>query len=252
MSRPFEELTWTEVAELDRARTVAILPIGAVEAHGPHLPLATDVVIAEAMARAAAGRLREAGHPALVLPALHYTSAGFASGFPGTISVSPSTVTALVADIAASLESQGFRTLALANAHLDPTHIASLNAARAAASHEGFALLHPDVTRRPWALRLTEEFRSGACHAGRYEGSIVMAARPDLVRRERARELPANPASLSVAIRDGIDSFEGAGGPQAYFGAPAEATADEGVETIATLGAILFDAVVEHLSGAPT
>lgn len=249
MTRPFEELTWPDVADLDRGRTVPILPVGAVEAHGPHLPLGTDVVIAGAMAEAGAARLRDAGYPALVLPPLHYTTAGFAAGFVGTISVSPSTVTALIGDIARSLESHGFRTLVLANAHLDPAHIASLYAAQEAAGADlgdGFALLFPDVTRKPWALRLTDEFKSGACHAGRYEGSVVLAARPDLVRQERAAELAPNPTSLATAIRDGLQSFEEAGGKEAYFGAPAEATATEGEGTIATLGAILCDAVTLH------
>ncbi len=249
MNRPFEEQTWPDVADLDRGQTVLILPVGAVEAHGPHLPLCTDVVIAGAMAEAGAARLREAGRSAIVLPPLHYTSAGFAAGFPGTISVSPSTVTALITDIARSVESQGFRILVLANAHLDPAHIASLYAAHQAVGAElggDFALLFPDVTRKPWALRLTDEFKSGACHAGRYEGSVVLAARPDLVHQARAAGLAPNPVSLATAIRDGLHSFEEAGGSEAYFGAPAEATAAEGASTITTLGAILFDAVTLH------
>ena len=84
---------------------------------------------------------------------------------------------------------------------------------------------------------------SGACHAGCFEGSVVLAERPDLVRRETLAALPPNPASLSVAIREGKRTFEEAGGPQAYFGRPAEATAEEGRETIAKLGTILEEAV---------
>ena len=91
MSGPFDEQSWSEVADLDRGRAVLILPVGALEAHGPHLPLNTDVVIARAMAEAGAAQLQERGRSAWVLPPLHYTSAGFAAGFPGTISVSPST-----------------------------------------------------------------------------------------------------------------------------------------------------------------
>src|SRR5947209_9934781 len=63
-------LTWEEVRDLDRTKTVAIVPVGAVEAHGPHLPLATDVIIAEAMARAAAGRLAARGKEAVSHPAI--------------------------------------------------------------------------------------------------------------------------------------------------------------------------------------
>jgi creatinine amidohydrolase len=97
-------------------------------------------------------------------------------------------------------------------------------------------------------FRLTEEFQSGACHAGRYEGSIVMAERADLVRESVRRGLPANPASLSTAIREGKRTFEEAGGARAYFGWPADATAEEGRATIAALGAILADAVLDALS----
>ena len=100
-----------------------------------------------------------------------------------------------------------------------------------------------DLTRREAAARLTEEFRTGACHAGRFEGSIVLAEAPELYRSEVADGLAANPASLSVAIREGADTFEEAGGPRAYFGWPAEATAEEGRQTVRALGELLAEAV---------
>jgi creatinine amidohydrolase len=157
-------------------------------------------------------------------------------------------VSALVADVARSLGRHGFRALAIANAHLDPDHLASLHAAReAAARADGIPVIFPDLTRKPWGSRLTDEFRSGACHAGRFEGSIVLAARPEQVREAVRKGLPENPRSLSTAIREGRRTFEEAGGPRAYFGDPAAATAEEGRETIAALGEILADAVVEAL-----
>src|SRR5262245_56550991 len=94
------ELTWEEVRDLDRSRAVAVLPVGALEAHGPHLPLATDVVIAVAMARAAAARLAARGYAAVLLPVLPYTAAPFGAAFPGTLSMSPATVSALIVDLA--------------------------------------------------------------------------------------------------------------------------------------------------------
>ncbi len=239
------EKTWQEVRALDLRQAIALLPVGAVEAHGPHLPLGTDVVIAEAMARAAAARLlaRGAG-PALLLPPLFYTCAEFAASFSGTISVRPETAAALVVDIARSLARQGVRALGIANAHLEPAHLAALHGAAAAIEAAGApAVAFPDLTRRPWAARLGEEFRSGACHAGRYEGSIVLAARPDLVREDVRAALPPNPVSLSRAIRDGKRTFEEAGGPRAYFGDPAAASAEEGRALIETLGEILAEAV---------
>ncbi|MGH7295651.1 MAG: creatininase family protein, partial [Polyangiaceae bacterium] len=106
--------TFEEVRALTAARVVAILPVGAVEAHGPHLPLATDVVIAEAMARAAAGALAARGLAPLLLPAIAYTTAEFAAAFDGTISIRPATLRALVADIALSLARRGTGVLAIA------------------------------------------------------------------------------------------------------------------------------------------
>jgi creatinine amidohydrolase len=243
------EATWEDLRDLDRGRAVAILPIGATEAHGPHLPLETDVVISEAMASAAAARLGDAGIPVVILPSFAYTAAGFAREFPGTISVSASTVTALLLDVARELARQGFRTLALANSHLDPEHLASLDAAVAAPDSErGLTIVFPNLTRKPWGGRLTDEFQSGACHAGQFETSVVLAARPDLVREMARRDLPANPSSLSDAIRAGKKSFLEANGPRAYFGAPQAATSREGEATIEVLGEILASAVREALA----
>jgi creatinine amidohydrolase len=246
------EMTWTEVAGLDLARSVAILPIGAVEAHGPHLPLDTDGIIAAAMAAAGAEALAAAGIEVLVLPPISYTAAGFAAGFPGTVSVSPDTVTALVSDVAGALAAHGVGCLAIANAHFDPVHLRALYAAvERIRSQTELAVAFPDVTRRPWAVRLSEEFQSGACHAGRYEGSIVLARAPGSVRDDVRRALAANPVSLSDAIRDGRETFEEAGGPQAYFGDPAAASAAEGESTITTLAEILRESVLSALAPRP-
>ena len=76
----------------------------------------------------------------------------------------------------------------------------------------------------------------------------LIARHPELVRETIRRALPANPASLSVAIRAGRGTFTEAGGPQAYFGDPAAATAEEGRRTVEELGAILTEAVLAGLS----
>ncbi len=246
MRRELAELSYTELEALDKTNACVILPVGATEAHGPHLPLSTDVIIAGGMARAGADALAERGVLALVAPALAYTSAGYAAGFAGTVSIRPETATELLVDVCRAFFGHGFPLVALANAHLEPGHIASLEAAVTRLAAEG-RVVFPDVTRKPWALRLTDEFKSGACHAGQYEGSVVRAERPELFRAEIAAELPENPASLSRAIRQGKTSFEAAGGPRAYFGAPARATAEEGRETVGVLGAILCEAVLAAL-----
>lgn len=248
LSPPMADLTWEEFHALDKSRLIVILPVGATEAHGPHLPLATDVIIAEAMAREGARKLRLKGVESLILPPFAYSAAPFAAGFPGTVSLRPETASALLVDVGRSLAAHGVAVLAIANAHLDPTHLRSLHAGIAELQADGrLQIVFPDLTRKPWALRLTDEFKSGACHAGRFEGSIVLAERPELVRESIRAALPPNPVSLSTAIREGKTTFEAAGGPRAYFGAPAEAGAEEGRRTIDTLGAILEEAVVAAL-----
>ncbi|MDP6958489.1 MAG: creatininase family protein [Planctomycetota bacterium] len=245
MQKRLDRMTWKEVGQLDHPKTVALLPVGAVEAHGPHLPITTDVIIANAMAESAAKELDSRGKGVLLLPPISYSSARYAAGFAGTISIQPETATAVLVDIGRALAAQGFRTLGIANAHLEPSHIGSIIKAVKTLREEGaLTVLFPDVTRKPWALRLTEEFKSGACHAGQYEGSIVMAEKPEWVREEIRKSLPPNPASLSTAIREGKDTFEAAGGPEAYFGDPAKASAEEGGQTIKILGEILAEAVL--------
>src|SRR5438309_10471186 len=118
-------LTWEEVRDLDRTKTVAIVPVGAVETHGPHLPLATDVIIAETMARAAAGRLAARGHEAVLLPATAYTAAEFPAVSPGTASLPPATRPALPVDLARSPARHGLSLLPAAAAPLDHAHPAA-------------------------------------------------------------------------------------------------------------------------------
>jgi creatinine amidohydrolase len=242
------QMTFDQLEALDKTRALAILPVGATEAHGPHLPLATDVVIAEAMANRGAELLAARGAEVVIAPALAYTTAGYAAGFAGTVSIAPETATALVVDIARSFARHGLSTIVAANAHLEPSHIAALRSAGERISAARIARwVFPDITRKPWALRLGDEFMSGACHAGQYEGSIVLAERPEWVREAVRSQLPPNPISLSRAIREGKLTFEAAGGARAYFGDPAAASASEGRRTIDLLGGILDEAVVEAL-----
>jgi len=242
-------LTWPAVRDLSAGRTIAVLPTGAVEAHGPHLPLGTDVIIADAMARAGAERLAARGLHVLLLPSLALAPAPFASQFAGTLHTPAEATVMMVTGVVRSLGAHGFRVTAIANAHHDPAQVQALRVAVTdIAEHDYGTLVFPDLTRRRWAERLTAEFRSGACHAGRYEGSIVLAARPDLVRRDLMSALPPNPRSLVDAIRRGDRTFSEAGGGDAYFGFPAEATAEEGREIIETLGMILEEAVMEAIN----
>ncbi|MGE0740262.1 MAG: creatininase family protein [Hyphomonadaceae bacterium] len=243
------EAPWTQVRDAlaSGARCVAILPCGAVEAHGPHLPLNTDIIISDAFATRAASLLEENGVRAFVLPALAYAPAAYAAEFAGTIGIGAETAKLVILDIARSLKDQGFHCLALANSHFDPANVTMLReAAEAARAH--IAVAFPDFTRRALAQALTEEFISGACHAGQFETSIVLARRPDLVDDGLRAALAPNAASLVTAIQAGKTTFAEAGGPDAYFGAPAKASAEEGAHTIEIMAAALADAVSDAIA----
>ena len=247
MSVFLEEMTFEDAVA--HAGAVAFLPTGATEAHGPHLPLNTDVVIAREGAHRAALALREEGIDAIVLPPLAYAVTEFAATFGGTISLPFETAKAMIRDVILGAVRAGFSAVVLCNAHLEPDNIRALKAAMDEAKARGAKVAFPDVTRKPHALRLGEEFRSGACHAGRYESSLVLASRPELVRAKRT-ELAPNPASLSVAIREGKKNFVDAGGPDAYFGWPADASVAEGEELYTTMADIFMSAAKELISAS--
>src|SRR3989442_12982479 len=143
-----------------------------------------------------------------------------ASAFAGTVDSHAEAATMMVTGVARSLGAHGIRVTAIANAHHDPAHVQALRTAVGDVADAGVTLVFPDLTRRRWATRLSDEFRSGACHAGRYESSIVLAERPQDVRAELMAALPGNSRSLVDAIRHGHATFADAGGPDAYFGFP--------------------------------
>jgi creatinine amidohydrolase len=242
----FDKKSWPEIAEYLAKDAILILPIGSTEAHGPHLPLATDVIISREMARRAAHILTEQGTPTLVLPAIAYSVTDFSTDFPGSISLHKTTAMAVMHDICCSLIKQGFRHIAIANSHLEPEHIDSIQeACRMVMVETGINICFPDKRRRRWATRLTEEFRSGACHAGAYESSLVMAAEPTLIKEALRLALPPVNISLAEVIKAGIYNFKQAGGENAYFGAPAEASTEEGETSYQALAAMLVEAVQE-------
>lgn len=242
----FADCTWEEIDRLPRATTVLVLPVGSTEPHGPHLPLATDVIISEGMSLRAASRLRAEGLDALVLPSIAYSVTDFASGFAGGLSIRLETAASVIVDVVSAAIRDGFRRFAIANSHLEPGHIESiLSAVSTIRETTGVEVAFPDKRRRRWSTLLTEEFQTGACHAGQYETSLVLADRPDLVRDDVRAGLPTVDISLSDAIRDGITTFRDAGGDRAYFGIPASATAEEGSSTYDALASMLVTSIKE-------
>lgn len=242
----FGDCTWEEIDCLPRASTVLLLPVGSTEPHGPHLPLATDVIISEGMALRAAEMLRREGVGAFVLPSIAYSVTEFANGFAGGLSIRPETAANVLVDVITAAIRDGFRRFAIANSHLEPGHVDSIASAIATIRDTtGVEVAFPDKRRRRWATLLTEEFQSGACHAGQYETSLVLADRPDLVRNGIRSQLPRVDISLTDAIRRGLATFREAGGERAYFGVPASATAGEGATTYDILARMLVTSVKE-------
>lgn len=245
----FADQSWTKIRDaLMRGEpAVAILPCGATEAHGPHLPLNTDVIISEGMARRAAATLDQLDVSALVLPVMAYAPTEYAAAFAGTITISSEAMKLILVDIGRSLKAHGFGCLAIANSHFDPTNVAALRESAREIRALGLPVAFPDFTRRTLAQTLTEEFISGACHAGQFETSLIMAERPDLVDESARRVLAVNPASLVTAFAKGAKTFAEAGGPNAYFGAPGRATAAEGEQTFRTMAAALVSEIREAI-----
>ena len=241
----FADLAYPDVEALlaDERPTVLLLPLGATEPHGPHAPLQTDTLISVGMCARAADRLEtDPDVRALTLPPLPYGVTRYGAGFAGAASVSEATLRALVVDVCGSLAAQGFPRIVLVNNHFEPEQVATL---RAAVDELGAAVRLLDLTRRQNAARLTEEFQSGSCHAGRYETSLVLADEPELVQRERMGALPAKMVDMPKAIADGRTDFLAMGMDRAYCGAPAEATVEEGQRTFDTLTDMLVEVVRE-------
>lgn len=238
------EMTWTEVDEAMKDRPVGILPIGAIQAHGPHLPLNADTVIAIEMAKRGAAKLKEHGVSALILPPVSFTVSDFGAGFPGTISVSPETSVALLRDVCV-VSAKQFRAVALANIHLEPAHIECVKAAVEEARKLGASVCWADVSKKRWADLLGETFAKGD-HAGAFDTSLMMAAAPQLVRERERISLPPVDA-LAPALKKGAKNFKDAGGEDAYFGDPTAASAEEGEASFEALGEILSVSIMEHL-----
>jgi creatinine amidohydrolase len=134
----------------------------------------------------------------------------------------------------------------LVNNHLEPNHDAAVRAAVDGIAEHRASVASP-LTRR-WARTLSREFKSGACHAGRYETSIMMAATPELVNDDVRRELSEVPISLSDKLKSGVTDFAEMGLSRAYSGSPADASAGHGDEQLARLATMVATEIREALA----
>jgi creatinine amidohydrolase len=245
VARLLGSLTYEEVGELLAVGpAVAIVPVGSVEPHGPHLPLDTDTTISLTCAVRAADRLEADGVRAVVAPSVPYGVTDYASGFAGAIGVPADALTPLLRAIAQRLLATGFAHVCFVNNHLEPAHDAAVRAAIDGLP-AGAASVACPLTRR-WGRTLSDEFKRGDCHAGRYETSLVLAAGGGV--RPSFGELPSLDLSLAVAIKAGQTTFAEIGMARAYTGAPRDATTAEGEELYEKLVTMVVTEITEALA----
>lgn len=192
-----ERLTWTEARERFQRARVALIPVGSTEQHGPHLPLGTDFLTAQALARAAAEETGAVGTPAIpVGVSAHHRQ------FWGTLSVSPDAFRAYMRDLALSVASHGLRRVIFVNGH-GGNSAALLEVCRDLRPQGVFAAL--------WNWWLDPEiqglfqklFRSRGTHAGAGETSMIWAIEESLVRVEKLEEAAAGASDVFGVVKYG-------------------------------------------------
>lgn len=240
-------LSWPRTRALADAGAIALLPVGSTEAHGPHLPLSVDVVIAEEVCRRVAARLPR---DVVVFPAVTYALTDFAAPFSGTVTLAADVAKQMLMGILGGIVSGGFRTVAVVNHHLEPAHFKVVHEAAKTvqATTTSAKVLVPDHRRAPTGPLLGHEFMHGGSHAGRYETSLMLAAAPSLVDVAAMKALPTLEVDLPGVIKGGAKNFLECGGPDAYFGSPADASAEEGERLFTILTAATSATIESALS----
>jgi creatinine amidohydrolase len=191
----WEELSAPDIGALDRDRTVVALPVGAVEQHGRHLPVGTDTLLAYSVLLAASER---ASVGTVVLPPPWYGFSAHHMRFPGTITLQPATMTALVEDIVASVVTHGFRRVLVVNGHGGNIGLMDVLAATLGERFYGKARIACLTYFQLARERIAELRRSppgGMGHACEFETAMMQHSRPELVALTRAAVTYPDPGS---------------------------------------------------------
>jgi creatinine amidohydrolase len=258
------ELTHVEAGRLARdPRALVLLPLGAVEQHGPHLPLLVDWLGAEELARRIGPHLHRAGYRPLLAPSLPYGASPLADDWSGTVSLPGPLLARVIVALVRSLARHGFRRFVLVNYQADPGHLAAMAAAtralrrggRLRIAHAGFspepaasaAMLSPRVTR---LLRSPQPEREW--HSGEMETALMLSLRPELVRRALARTLPPAWVDFRGRLAAGARTFRQIDGKtRGYFGWPAAARAETARRVMRLRGRLIAAGVIEALGPPP-
>lgn len=233
-----------EIRDAAEAGGVALLPTGAVEQHGPHLPLDTDSFTSFTVCVRAAERVRD--FPLLVLPPVWWGLSPYWMAFPGTLTLKPETLMALIVDIAESVARHGVRRMVIVNGHGGNDGLIQAAAVKASEARVEVAALSywtlvPDVMRE-----LTERDDGDIGHAGELETSIQLHLQADCVElkdvapeqcldlRERARRLGPGAAGVYLPPNPQAES------PHGVYGMAHAGSADKGRQVV--------DAAAERLA----
>jgi creatinine amidohydrolase len=189
------ELAWTDFDSLDLEKIIAVLPVAAVEQHGPHLPLGTDTFIMEGYLERVVDRLPE-DSPVLFLPIQTIGKSDEHNAFPGTLTLSAETATRAWIEIGESLHRAGVRKMVLLNSHGGNVAVMD-HVARELRRRFTMFVVICSWTRFGYPDDLfTAEERAHGIHAGDIETSLMMAFRPDLVREEDVADFPSANADM--------------------------------------------------------
>jgi creatinine amidohydrolase len=185
MQSLYRKLTWPEVNECVSARRVVLLPVGAIEQHGYHLPIDMDNLAVETVCVRAAEQ-----RPDLLVcaPPIHYGYNEHNMDFPGTISVEIEHFIHYCADVAHSFARQGFERILLVNGHASNAHLLDAVARRVNVKSDAkcAALSYWDVTKEAFEKVRESPYPGGANHACEYETSIYLYLEPDRVQMDHA------------------------------------------------------------------
>lgn len=201
----WDHLRTTEVADAAARDPVVVLPLGAIEQHGPHLPLSTDLEIAEGLLARAARHL-PADLPAWTLPAIAVGASREHARFPGTLSLEPEVLAEVVESIGRGLADAGVRRLVLHSGHGGNRHV--MDAAALRLRHEEGMLVvkvHYPRLGRPSDLDLPEgEWRHGL-HGGAVETAMMLHLQPEAVRMEVAPDAVRDDPPLGEEMEEDFE-----------------------------------------------
>ncbi|OQB24051.1 MAG: Creatinine amidohydrolase [Firmicutes bacterium ADurb.Bin182] len=190
MLKRLNERTWQELAALDKLSVRLVLPIASMEQHATHLPVGTDDFIScIAMDAIIDNESLEAEY--WLLPAIHYGCSFEHMAFPGTFSLSPATICAIVEDILGAMSAHGWKTLVLVNSHGGNQGILQ-GMAQTWRYRFGVNIYQIDLLKsaRPLLLDDLELPPERDGHAGEVETSVLMSGMPGMVNREALKLQP--------------------------------------------------------------